>query len=396
MLTKSDKYCGSAITVFALISYVSIAAGNVMLGIATLCFFLYLLKNRKTIYIIDKKYYLAITVFIFTMFVSALASGDIGKGLKVWSDLWLWRLMPFFIVTLAIKEAETAKKILVFSIIGITVGGLYLIYQGLVDHIRAAGFFGHPMTFAGYFCIYLPILFISFLEKKISGRWQWLAGCLFILNSVALMFNLTRGAWLAVASVVLLILIYYILKCNKLAVLSLIVLIAFGASISSYPPFIKRLGSITDANYQSNTERILIWHSAFNMFKDHPVTGVGLGQYKDNYQHKYISHKAKEPKLSHAHNNFMQMLAENGIIGFAGFLTLIFCFIFYSFKRFIEENNPYALMMCVSSLALVLQGMTEYNFGNSAVMKSFWLVQGCLLVLSTNWKKSQIARNEDL
>ena len=53
-------------------------------------------------------------------------------------------------------------------------------------------------------------------------------------------------------------------------------------------------------------------------------------------------------------------------------------------------------MMCVSSLALVLQGMTEYNFGNSAVMKSFWLVQGCLLVLSTNWKKSQIARNEDL
>lgn len=92
----------------------------------------------------------------------------------------------------------------------------------------------------------------------------------------------------------------------------------------------------------------------------------------------------------------MQMLAENGIIGFAGFLTLIFCFIFYSFKRFIEENNPYALMMCVSSLALVLQGMTEYNFGNSAVMKSFWLVQGCLLVLSANWKKLQIARNEDL
>lgn len=98
MLTKSDKYCGSAITVFALISYVSIAAGNVMLGIATICFFLYLLKNRKTIYIIDKKYYLAIAVFIFTMFVSALASGDISKGLKVWSDLWLWRLMRFLLL----------------------------------------------------------------------------------------------------------------------------------------------------------------------------------------------------------------------------------------------------------------------------------------------------------
>lgn len=387
MLTKSDKYCSSAITAFALLSYVSIAAGNVMLGIATLCFIFYMLKNRKAMHIIDKKYYLAIAVFMFTMFVSAFASGDIAKGLKVWSDLWLWRLMPFFIVTFAIKEAGNAKKILVFSIIGITVGALYLIYQGLVVHVRAAGFFGHPMTFAGYFCIYLPILFISFLEKNISGRWQWLAGGLFIVNSAALMFNSTRGAWLAVALVVLVTLIYYILKCNKLAILSLVVLIAVGASLSFYQPFVKRLATITDTHYQSNTERILIWHSAFNMFKDHPITGVGLGQYKDNYQHKYISPKAKEPKLSHAHNNFMQMLAENGIIGFAGFLILISCFIFYSFSRFCRGNNPYALMMCVSSLALVLQGLTEYNFGNSAVMKSFWLVQGCLLVLSKEWKK---------
>ena len=153
---------------------------------------------------------------------------------------------------------------------------------------------------------------------------------MFIVISAALIFNSTRGAWLAV---VLVTLIYYILKCNKLAVFSLIVLIAVGASLSCYQPFVKRLASITDTHYQSNTERILIWHSAFNMFKDHPITGVGLGQYKDNYQHKYISPKAKEPQLSHAHNNFMQMLAENGIIGFAGFLTLISCFIFYSFSR---------------------------------------------------------------
>lgn len=57
---------------------------------------LYMLKNRKAMHIIDEKYYLAIAVFMFTMFVSALASGDIAKGLKVWSDLWLWRFMLFF------------------------------------------------------------------------------------------------------------------------------------------------------------------------------------------------------------------------------------------------------------------------------------------------------------
>ena len=86
--------------------------------------------------------------------------------------------------------------------------------------------------------------------------------------------------------------------------------------------------------------------------------------------------------MGHAHNNFLQMLAENGIVGFVGFVTLLAAFIAYSLKRFWQENNPYALMMSMSALALVLQGFTEYNFGNSAVMKSFWLAQGCLLVLS--------------
>ena len=169
--------------------------------------------------------------------------------------------------------------------------------------------------------------------------------------------------------------------------LCLALFILAGAGLSQYKPFTDRLATITNTKYQSNTERLLIWNSAYTMFKDHPVLGVGLGQYKDNYQKKYISPKAKEPYLSHAHNNFLQMLAENGVVGFVGFLTLITCFIGYSFKRFWQERNPYALMMSMSTLALVLQGFTEYNFGNSAVMKSFWLVQGCLLVMSTNGKK---------
>ena len=162
---------------------------------------------------------------------------------------------------------------------------------------------------------------------------------------------------------------------------------ASGAILSNNRVFVDRVKSITSTTNNSNNERLFIWQSAYTMFKDHPVLGVGLGQYKDNYQQKYILPQAKEPYLTHAHNNFLQMLAENGIIGFAGFLTLIAGFIGYSFRRFWKESNPYALMMSMSTLALVLQGLTEYNFGNSAVMKSFWLVQGCLLLLSNSYGK---------
>lgn len=383
----TKKYCSIPIAVFALCSFISIAAGNVLLGIATLCFLIYVFRNKEAVQLPDKVYYLAIAVFVSTMLISALSSGVIGKGLKVWADFWIWRLMPFIIITLSIKEAHTAKKVLACSLLGITLGAMCLIYQGLSGDHRASGFFGHPMTFAGYFCIYLPVLLVCFLEQQVYGKWRWLAGMSFVLGTVALLFNATRGAWLALVPVLLFILSYYLLKRNKLAVLCLALFIAAGAGLSQYKPFTDRLATITNTKYQSNTERLLIWNSAYTMFKDHPVFGVGLGQYKDNYQKKYISPKAKEPYLSHAHNNFLQMLAENGVIGFIGFLTLLVCFIGYSFKRFWQERNPYLLMMSMSTMALVLQGFTEYNFGNSAVMKSFWLVQGCLLVMSTKGKK---------
>lgn len=383
----TKKYCSLPIAVFALLSFISIAAGNALLGIATLCFLIYAFRNKEKLQLVDKTYYNAIAVFLLTMLISALTSGAIGKGMKVWADLWIWRMMPFVIITLSIKEACSAKKILVCSLLGITLGSICLIYQGLSGDSRASGFFGHPMTFAGYFCIYLPVLLVCFLEQKIYGEWRWLAGGSFALGLVALLFNATRGAWLALVPVLLFILGYYLLKGNRLAILCLAVFIAAGAGLSQYQPFLQRLATITDTKYQSNTERLLIWNSAYTMFKDHPTLGVGLGQYKDNYQKKYISPKAKEPYLSHAHNNFLQMLAENGIVGFVGFLTLLACFIGYSFKRFWQEKNPYALMMSMATLALILQGCTEYNFGNSAVMKSFWLVQGCLLVLSYVDKK---------
>ena len=383
----TNKYCYISMSAFAMLSFASLAVGNALLAIATLCFLIYTFKNKAAMHVPDKTYYLAIGIFIGTMLISVFLSGDIKQGMKIWINAWFWRLMPFFIITLAVREAERVKKVLIFSFAGIAMGGLCVVYQGLGGDARASGFFGHPMTFAGYLCIYLPLLFVLLFEKSVSVRGRWFTGGLVILLSAALLFNATRGAWLAVVCTISLLLLYYLTQRKKLAAVILCCLLAVGAGLAQYPPVVQRAQSITDTKNQSNHERLLIWHSAYEMFKDHPVTGVGLGQYKDNYQKKYISPEAKEPFLSHAHNNFMQMLAENGLIGFAGFMTLISCFIGYSFKRFWQEGNPYALMMCASALALVLQGLTEYNFGNGAVMKSFWLVQGCLLVLSQNWKK---------
>ena len=65
-----------------------------------------------------------------------------------------------------------------------------------------------------------------------------------------------------------------------------------------------------------------MWESAYEMFKDHPVFGVGIGQYASKYLNEYKSPEAKE-KQNHCHNNFLQMLAENGVAGF--YLVFVCC-----------------------------------------------------------------------
>ena len=83
----------------------------------------------------------------------------------------------------------------------------------------------------------------------------------------------------------------------------------------------------------------------------------------------------------------MQMLAENGIVGFAGFVIMFGYIIFKNLITWVKVKNVYALMIVSATVCLLLQGFTEYNVGNSAVIKMYWLILGLLVVLSEFYKK---------
>ena len=363
-------------------SFISIAVSNIFLGILTLCFFIKTYQKKAKIDLDCKRYFIAISLFAIAMLLSALFSGDIVYGLKRWADMWIWRFMPFVVVIFLLDNYIDAKKVMLTGFAGITVTSVYAVYQGLSGMSRANGFYGHPMTLGGWLCIFLPLLLIEFFEKKLLKQYHWLAGLAFCICSAGLVFNATRGAWLAVGIVCGLLLIYYMLKSKRNMVIGALFIILISVLLVNNTKFMHRLDTIDDFNkYQSNTERILIWKSAWNMFKDYPILGVGLGQYTENYQKKYISPQAKEPNLTHAHNNFIQMLAENGIVGFGGFIIMFGYIILKNFIDWLKTKNVYALMITFSTICLLLQGFTEYNVGNSAVIKMYWLVLGTLILL---------------
>ena len=371
------NYLTYVMMAFAMLSFVSIALGNVLLGLATALFLVYVYKNGIKIEEEHKGYFYAYGFFVFTLLLSALFSGDIVKGLKEWANLCIWRAMPFFIIVLAIKDAVRVKKILAASLVGITIGFLCIGYQAYQGSFRAAGFYGHPMTFGGFLCIYLPLISVWFFESlKLKNKQTLLSAVVLALALMAWLFNATRGAWVALAPVLLFILGYYSWQNKKIMALCLVLLCAGGAYLVNNPRFVQRTGTIVSEKNDPKNARYIFWNEAIKVFKEHPSLGVGLGQAKRVIKES----KEYKPWFTHYHSNIFQMLAENGVIGLVGYLGFIGYYLKKSFGQFVSQKNPIALIIASSTLALFVQGITEYNYGNSAVMKAYWLITGVLSV----------------
>ena len=370
---------------FALTLFISLPISNVFLILALLSFIYYCYQHEVSLDKEAQPYFLVWGVFVAAMFASALCSGDIIAGLKYSADRWIWRVVPFVIALLGFKGIRERQNILYAILIGVGINNLFIIYKGITTGRRAGGFYGHYMMHAGFLCLLLPVLLVLLFEKKLLPLSKKYIAISFVISFGALIFNSTRGAWLSLIPVLLGISLCYMRHSKKVFIIALAFWIGVAGCLALHPKLSRRFASAVNVN--KHTERILIWNSAWRMFKDHPVLGVGQGQFKHQYHQKYISRKAKEPNLTHAHNNIMQMLAENGSIGFVAFMSVFATILWQSLKKYLHNKNPWHLMILGSTTALFLQGLTEYNFGQSGVMKCYWLLLACLLVLGKYWEK---------
>lgn len=375
-ITTLDNTVYYLLLCYALFSSTFKEIGAGFLYIATLCAIIRHVK-QPLLFIVDQKLKRAIILFFLTGFLSIPFSVQPFDGIGELVTLLLRMVLPFILVIGFIKQRQQLFSILIAMVTSLVIADMYAIWQGVHGNYRALAFSEHPMTLAGYLLQMIPLILVFFVEdQEVSKRWRVVFGMALIFSTVALVYNGTRGAWIAV---ILTLLFYGFLNIKKkpkilLGMFTLFVIIGI---IAFHSPSLKhRIDTIDDDKFQSNAERLLIWHSAWNMFLDHPITGVGIGNYEKAYKEQYISPKAKEPKLSHAHNNFLQVLADRGIIGFFGFTYLFGYILFNAYRSYSKCKDLWGLAIFLVTISLLLQGFTEYNAGNSAVTRMYWFLLG--------------------
>ena len=98
------------------------------------------------------------------------------------------------------------------------------------------------------------------------------------------------------------------------------------------------------------------------MFADHPVLGVGLGNYPGLYHAKYKLPTATEQQ-NHPHSNYLLYLAETGLIGFAAFVAMFGYLLVHYRRRFRQTQDPVALGMFLAVTDFMIHGLMDWNYG---------------------------------
>jgi O-antigen ligase len=118
-------------------------------------------------------------------------------------------------------------------------------------------------------------------------------------------------------------------------------------------PLAERMGSVAsevaaEGTDPTRTGRAEIWKATWEMFKHHPAVGAGLGGYWIAVSSYHEASGAGVPQQ--AHNDYLELLASGGAVGFC--LLLLFVYLFSQRARArLREGTPFARAAALGALA---------------------------------------------
>ena len=383
-----ESWIAIMITLMACFTRLSMAAGQLFYVIAILLSIIYIWEHRHDLYVPSyvKKYSKSLIVMLLLLLPSAVLTNNIYVGLPEFINVWLWRIPVFFIIALCIWDKKTLFTMLAVFFVDFGIDNLVAFYQlfsGMTD--RGWGFGSSVLTISGLMVMLVPIFCVILLDKEfpnyVKAATLWALGCV----GFGMYGNQSRGSWLFNMIMVPIVSLPYVMKrfIHVVAVLAALGGVIWG--FSTQPQYVARFESITNTTTDgSNLGRFEVWTSSINMFKDYPAIGVGIGQWRTKYEESYRL-PSENQHLYHAHNNFIQLLSEVGILGLLGVLIFYGYMVIDNAKIWYRRRDPYSLcaMIAVFSYVFVF-GQIEYTLDNSSGIRLMYFILGTMLQLREN------------
>jgi O-antigen ligase len=251
------------------------------------------------------------------------------------SAYWWLAALTFLIVLTTVSSAREVRVIALAFVVGSVISVLIGLATGSLDAATAAssqtaiegrftGGGGDPNEQAAAFvaAMFLIIGLLSIYRRRSARAWLLVA---FALVTVGFLATQSRGGLIALAVATVAALLLSPRHRRRILGLAALAAVAVGVMLAIRPDALAR---ITDLGGGSSG-RSDLWSVGWHVFTGHPLFGVGIGNFEVVEAHYVlrpgsISHITYITDVPHlVHNTYLQLLAETGIVGLIGFLTVV-------------------------------------------------------------------------
>lgn len=420
-------------------------------AVALVCWFLAATMARQPL----RLHSVLIPFMILTaiMLVSGLFAQD-GRATLAETSRWAVAILTF-IVGLQFVLGQSERRVI--ALIGVLAAcGFFEASFGVVQSVlalgpssfqlesgasRAFGTFGKPNSYAGFlevvlfptvwlgihFLIQVPGRFRAFRDARPRGmrasrdeRWQFLltialSATFLTLAGITLggiIASLSRGAWLGVTVAVFVtaLLFHRLIRLSSVAIvagLAIVLMTGSGGlipedlrervttSVDEFKLFDASTATITPDNFAA-VERMAHWQAGWYMWEDHPLLGVGAGNFNERYDDYYVREGLRFSR-GHAHNYYIHTLAETGVVGLVAYLTLIGSLGGLALWTVLRAPQGIERMVALGGLGTMTSVAVHNFFENLHVLNigiTMGLVWALIIWAHLRWRSSSTVVNE--
>jgi len=349
-------------------------------------------------------------IHLFSVFITSITSVNGLVSTKVFLAK-IWYITTFTVLTaIVLRTKEDLRKAFWCIFLPLTA----LILSVIVRHAMQGfsfdevnkpmmPFFRNHVNYAAIVTIFLPFVWMarnwykpgSFVYKMLSFS--------LVLYVVAIYLSYTRTCYIAL----LFIMPFVFIVKQKLmkAAFALALLLATVGGIYlltdnnylNFAPdfeetimhdgFNDHLSSTFEGKDVSSMERVYRWVAILQMAKDKPLMGFGPGNFYPNYMHytvtSFETYVSDNPERSTAHNYFLLVLAEQGIVGLVAFVLFTIVLLVYGeivYHRIHDTSDKQIVMVLLVVIAMVYVNLLLSDLLESDKVGPFYYMSIGLLV----------------
>lgn len=370
-----------------------------------------------------------LSLFVFTLVILRSSSQSINPGDSLFEVLKFSLALAYLILSSVLlfkydQPLKIVSRSVLLSHSIVLIGGIWQVYTLIQDaekkhyvfqiDYQVSSLLSTKNSLGEFLLLALPLIIYCCVKDK--GAWKQIAiiNAFLCLISICLLKSFSVFVALVAAIILVSFLVVFAFKnqlmiktgwsknvfYGRLTLLFIILMCTLFLGINKADGF-KKLeiaatyisGKTTNEGFNNNSvfERLLLWRNSVSMIKEHPLSGVGLSNWKilfPSYGYSGAAYLTDDSiKFTRPHNDFLQIFAETGIIGFLSYLTFLISILCLIIKNFFQSKDSSWLFLLSGIVIFFIVSL--FGFPMERVLILIMMIVYASLAISMNAKRKE-------